>query len=100
MSKRQVKDEAHSDIADYEVLRDIKLALDELIDVYGEGARLIFDSGYSSLDVSVEFYREENDKEYQKRLKSEARERDLILSKEDKERKEWVRLNKKYGDDK
>lgn len=97
MTKQMVEDEAYSDIAEYEMLRDVKLALDELIAVYGENARLILDSGYSSLDVRVKYYREETDGEYQKRLKNEARERDLIVKKEDKERKEWERLNKKYG---
>jgi hypothetical protein len=97
MTKQMVEDETYSDIAEYETLRDIKLALDELINTYGENARLILDSGYSSLDVRVKYYREETEQEYQKRLKSEARERDLIVTKEDKERKEWERLNKKFG---
>lgn len=97
MTKKMVENEIYSDIAEYEVLRDVKLALDELISTYGEDARLILDSGYSSLDVRVKYYREETEQEYQKRLKSEARERDLKTKKEDKEYKEWERLNKKYG---
>lgn len=97
MKKQMVEDETYSDIAEYELLRDVKLVLDELINTYGENARLILDSGYNSLDVRVKYYREETEQEYQKRLKNEARERDLIVKKEDKERKEWERLNKKYG---
>ena len=97
MSRKIVEDEAYSDVLEYSELKHIKLALDELISVYGENAELIIDSGYSSIDVKVRFTREENDKEYQKRLKNEAREKDLRVTKEDKERKEYERLKKKFS---
>lgn len=97
MSRKLVEDETYTDVLEYTSLRHIKLALDELISVYGEEAELVVDSGYSNVDVKVRFTREENDKEYQKRLQNEAREKDLIVAKEDKERKEYERLKKKFS---
>lgn len=97
MSRKIIEDEAYTDVLKYASLNAIKLALEELIDVYGESAELVIDSGYSSIDVKVRFTREENDKEYQKRLKNEAREKDLRITKEDKERKEYERLKKKFS---
>lgn len=97
MSRKIIEDEAYTDVLAYTSLNGIKLALEELIDTYGENAELIIDSGYSNIDVKVRFTREENDKEYQKRLKNEAREKDLRVTKEDKERKEYERLKKKFS---
>lgn len=47
-------------------------------------------------ESEIEIYgtREETDKEYAARIKYESRK---TLTKEEKERKEWARLNKKYG---
>lgn len=97
MSRKIIEDEAYTDVLEYASLNGIKLALEELIDVYGESAELVIDSGYSNIDVKVRFTRKENDKEYQKRLKDEAREKDLRVTKEDKERKEYERLKKKFS---
>ncbi len=102
MTKKMVKDSHHCFISDQCTLADIKTEVERLITTYGENSTVDFDSGYNSIDETITFEREETDKEYQKRLKDEARERDnretLQLAKEAKERKEYERLAKKYGD--
>lgn len=99
--KKLIKDRTYTDILEYNKLGDIKLALDELIEHYGKDAELDIDSGHSSLDVNLDFWREETDKEYEKRIQKEAKDKQTMkekaLEKEQKERHEYERLKKKYG---
>lgn len=87
----------YSDITGCKTLGEIKELVSSLIEQYSVDTEICFDSGYNTIDESIRVDRLETDEEYQKRLKNEAREQDLIVKKEDKERKEWGRLNKKYG---
>jgi len=99
-AKKKVKDSLPSSISDCFTLGDIRAEVDKMIAQYGESATIEFDSGYSSLDERVYFEREETDKEYQKRLKDEVREKDnketLKMAREAKEYKEYLRLQAKY----
>ena len=78
-------------------LGEIAQSVAALIEKYGAATEIRFDSGYSSIDEQIRVDREETDSEYQKRLKRKSQEKDRIISKEDKERKEYRRLKKKYG---
>lgn len=87
----------YSDVTNSDTLGEVAKNVQALIEKYGPATEIRFDSGYSSLDEQIRVDREETDSEYQKRLKREAQERDRIISQEDKERKEYQRLKKKFG---
>lgn len=92
-----VEDYVEPSITEYSTLGAIKVEIERLIALFGTDANIEFSSGYENISETIRYKRLETDVEYQRRLKNEARERDLIVKKEDKERKEWERLNKKYG---
>lgn len=101
MSKKMVKDSEPSFINDQYLLADVLVEVERLIRKHGPDACVDFDAGYNSIDERVTFERLETDKEYQKRLKDEARKKEnedkLKLTKEAKERKEYERLKKKFS---
>jgi|SRR6185503_6573700 len=103
MTKKMVKYEKGADDLLYaETLTDLLTNVQRYIDQYGADVELEIDSGHSNLDVILTLEREETDKEYNKRLKDKAREKEQALAKKEiqerKERKELERLMKKYGD--
>lgn len=97
MTKKMIENWIYSDVTDSDTLGEVAQNVQALIEKYGAATEIRFDSGYSSLDEQIRVDREETDSEYQKRLKREAQEKDRIISQEDKERKEYQRLKKKYG---
>jgi hypothetical protein len=99
MTKKIIRVEEYSEpsITEYSTLGEVKIEVERLIALFGTDANIEFSAGYENISETVTYERLETDTEHLQRLKSEARERDLIIKKEDKERKEWERLNKKYG---
>lgn len=49
-----------------------------VIQKYGTDADIDFDSGYNNISEEISYWREETDKEYQARLKDEAREAEQV----------------------
>lgn len=99
MTKKMIENWIYSDVTVIggDNLGEIAQNVAALIEKYGADTEIRFDSGYSSIDEQIRVDREETDAEYQKRLKREAQEKDRIISQEDKERKEYQRLKKKFG---
>jgi len=97
MPKKMIENWIYSDVTNSDTLGEVAKNVQALIEKYGPATEIRFDSGYNSLDEQIRVDREETDSEYQKRLKREAQERDRIISQEDKERKEYQRLKKKFG---
>jgi hypothetical protein len=101
MTKKLVKDYVSTCLTDCYTIGELLEEARKLVNMYGAECPVNFDSGYSSLDENIQIMREETEKEYQKRLKDEARERDRAaaakLSEEAKELKEYERLKKKFG---
>lgn len=101
MTKKLVKDYVLTGITCCYTIGELLGVAQELVTKYGAGCPVNFDAGYSNIDENIQIMREETDKEYQKRLKDEARERDQLeaakLSKEAKELKEYERLKRKFG---
>lgn len=60
-----------------------------------------YDGGVA-VEIYDEFFREETDEEYQKRIKHETRKREVCaqrkLQQEQRDRKEFERLKKKFGE--
>lgn len=82
----------------------IRKYFDELIDEYGEEAKLALDWDYDDCNLILRYQRLETEKEAEKRIakaqKAKATRDAKRLKKEEVEeeadRKEWVRLQKKY----
>lgn len=96
-----VSESAREQITDYCSLNSVLECVERLIDKYGEGARVDFDSGYNNISEMITYEREETDREYQNRLKKEEHDKTKSdkakVKKEADERKEYERLKKKYG---
>lgn len=99
MTKKNIVSIANCDI-DCGTLSALKMEIENLIEMYGEDATLVLDSGYTNLSQYVEYKRIESDSEYNKRLKAESKTRELEEKRskiiEDKDRKEFERLKKKF----
>lgn len=101
MTKKLIYKEVnlYKGITDLETLEEIKRKVEELIEEYGEKAELFFDSD-SIISETLAYSREETDKEYEKRLKDEQKEKNKkrleIAKKEEKERREYERLKVKF----
>lgn len=103
MTKKMVNYEKYADDLIYaETLGELQQNVEKYIAKYGKDVKFDLDSGYLSIAATLTLQREETDKEYNKRLKDEAREKEQVLMKkqrqEEKERKELERLKKKYGE--
>lgn len=107
MSKRQtievkIKEYSFYDILDGMSPRCVIDTMENICEAYGESVFFAI-KGYSydgTLDLELWETRLETDKEYQKRLDAEAattnKTRAAKLKKEEKERKEYERLKKKF----
>lgn len=99
----RVKDPFEANITGCSSLKYVKGEVDRLITLFGENAEIQFDAGYNNISESIWYQREETDKEYVTRLKEG--ERKLKASKknkestENRERKEFERLKKKFGNE-
>ena len=85
-------------------LSDVRDHINWLIDDHGEDAWIEIEHGYEGYaEVYVYFNREETDKERNKRLTKARKEREKNkadkVKQEAAERKEFARLQKKYGED-
>lgn len=78
-------------ITDQRMLGDVLRVVMNLIEKYGPETQIEFDSGYNNIDERLLLSREETDKEYEERIKKENK----IV---EKERREYERLKKKFGD--
>jgi hypothetical protein len=87
---------------DCQTLADIKNLVEKLIELYGSDTLFEIHHGYDSISESVITKREETDSEYKKRLKREDAEAKKLAkineNKAIKERREYERLKKKFGD--
>lgn len=97
MTKKLVENWIYSDITGCTTLGEIRDLVFSMIELHGSDTEICFDSGYNNIDESIKTWREETEEEYQKRLKQEARERELIVKQEEKERREYERLKKKFS---
>lgn len=103
MTKKSIRieDNHEANITGWSSLKYVKLEIDRLIDIFGEDAEIDFDAGYNNISESIWFNREETDKEYQQRLKEEEKQSKVSVKKkeetEKRERKEFERLKKKFG---
>ena len=83
-------------------LKSVYLMVAQLIEEYGEEAQLHFDAYDDYLEVTVTFDREETDKERNQRLAEAKKWKNYkVKQKESKlvnERKEYLRLKKKFED--
>ncbi len=107
--KRKTKEEKAGvelySLCDGEILK-VRKYIDDLIELYGEDAKLDLDWYYDDVNVSVKYLREETEVEAKKRIEAarKARERRKVKKEKDagvveaKERKELARLLKKYED--
>ncbi len=86
---------------DFGYLSEMKISIELMIDEYGEKAILSENSSDSGSSYEITFEREETDAEYNKRLKREKKQKEIKTktkkAAEDRERKEYERLKKKYG---
>ena len=94
----KVKEQVTSVYFEYLTLEQVRTQISDLIEEYGADAFIGMECSdpYSDSDketMYVYVQRLENDKEYEKRMKEEARRRDMI---EDRDRKEFERLQAKY----
>lgn len=85
-------------------ISEVREYLNELANEYGEDAELDFVYGYEGIeDLAIHFCREETDKERNRRLTKARKEREknkaAKVRYEEKERVEFARLLKKYGED-
>lgn len=98
-NKKTIGVTAYCDI-DCGSLAAVKMEIEHLIEMYGEDANLVLDSGYNNLSQYVEYKRIESDSEYNKRLKAEAKTKELEEKRnktiEENERKQFERLKKKF----
>lgn len=98
--KKMVEDTKYADDLVYSsTLFEMRDEILKLIELYGD-ADLDIHSGYSNVTVRILTQREETDKEYQQRLKKEAKEKQESLAKKErqqaKEREQYERLKKKF----
>jgi hypothetical protein len=77
-------------------LSEIRKNIATLIEKYGEHATLVHDSGYNNISSEISFSRQENDKEYQDRLKQENKDKIKLVNKEKREFEEYLRLHEKF----
>ena len=85
----------------------VRKYFDELVDQYGEEARLELDWDYEDCNLILRYQRLETEKEAEKRIvkaqKAKATRDAKRLKKEEIEeeadRKEWARLQEKYGEE-
>lgn len=105
MTKIYVLESKYCDL-DLGSLKDIKLEIENLIELYGEDSNVRFDvdqidySETYAVKMCVEVKRLETDREYNKRLKDQAKTKEIIENRkkkdEEKDRKTYEALKKKF----
>lgn len=98
-----IRDHKQLSLCDLEgKLSDVREYIDILAEQYGNDAELVLEWDYESVDLEVQFTREETDVERNKRLLKDlrAREKKAVAkaAKEEGERAELARLLKKFGE--
>ena len=105
MAKKQIVQRYDRTLGIYEfdgLVSDVILTLEDKVIKYGPNAYLEIEYGYDGeCDVIISYKEEETDKELEKRLARGRKKRDKNKAdkekKEIRERKEFDRLQKKYG---
>jgi hypothetical protein len=93
MSK--IKVQGYSDIdLEYRKLSDVKQEIERAIQEYGENAHLELYPKYGDTYIRIAFERLETDHEYQDRITKEENDK---VAFEQREKKQFARLLKKYG---